>query len=157
MAKKSYGDDAIIRLARAQGSSVKRAAEAKIKPLREYTTVVKGRRPLPTQSERLVGKYKSAFMNRPVDEEGATWGQKAMVEAAEKVAAEGGLGSTARGLAKGAGETLGGVAGTIGVVADLKEAKKNRSVGPRNEVISGPLGPGSISRDFGAKKRKPKV
>jgi hypothetical protein len=60
-------------------------------------------------------------------------------------------------LPGGAGETLGAAAGVLGVVADLKEAKKNASVGPRNEVISGPLGPGSISRDFGAKKRKPKV
>jgi len=54
------------------------------------------------------------------------------------------------------GGTLGAVANVYGAAKEMNEAKKNSLVGKRTEVVSGPLG-GPISRDFGAKKRKPKV
>lgn len=79
-----------------------------------------------------------------------------MGEASGRIATEGKLGRLGK-MPKGiggAGEALGAVGSVLGVVADLKEARKTRSIGPRNEVISGPLGPGNISRDFGAKRKR---
>jgi len=130
MAKREFGAEAVRRLKQARRSSVIRYNK------RIDTLYEKG------------GKLEGMSIDKSLKHLDAIAGAE---QSADDAAAE----AFAREQLQGKiGGTLGAVANVYGAAKEMNEAKKNSLVGPRNEVVSGPLG-GPISRDFGAKKRKP--